>query len=39
MGMTMTRRMAYPMQIGSGTYDLMPSLSYRNGAGRLNWGA
>jgi hypothetical protein len=39
MGPIMTRRMAYPMQLGSGTYDLMPALSYRNGAGRLNWGA
>ncbi len=39
MGTLMTRRMAYPMQLGSGTYDLMPTLSYRTGAGRMNWGA
>ncbi|WP_281966918.1 transporter [Roseovarius nanhaiticus] len=39
MGMQMTRRMAYPMQLGSGTYDLMPTLSYRSGKGRFNYGA
>ncbi len=39
MGVPMTRRMAYPMQLGSGTYDLLPAISYRTGAGRLNWGA
>ncbi|PVA11142.1 alpha-amylase [Pelagivirga sediminicola] len=38
MGTPMTMRMAYPMQLGSGTYDLMPALAYRSGAGRVNWG-
>lgn len=32
------RRMAYGMQLGSGTYDLMPSLSYQNAKGRWAWG-
>ncbi len=33
-GMQMTRRMAYPMQLGLGTHDLMPALSYRGSRGR-----
>jgi hypothetical protein len=28
----------YAMQLGSGTYDLIPSLTYRNNYGRWNWG-
>jgi hypothetical protein len=29
----------YPMQLGSGTYDLMPGLSYFGDAGAWSWGA
>src|SRR5436190_10308243 len=29
----------YPMQLGSGTYDLMPGLTYVGDAGRWSWGA
>jgi hypothetical protein len=29
----------YPMQLGSGTYDLMPGLTYLGDAGRWSWGA
>ena len=29
----------YPMQFGSGTYDLMPGLTYLGEAGRWSWGA
>jgi hypothetical protein len=29
----------YPMQFGSGTYDLMPGLTYLGDAGRWSWGA
>ena len=32
-------RMAYSMQLGSGTYDLMPRLTWSDGKGRWNWGA
>jgi len=39
MGMRMVRRMSYGMQLGSGTYDLLPSLSWQTGKGRWNWGA
>lgn len=37
-GMRMVRRMSYGMQLGSGTYDLLPSLSWQTGKGRWNWG-
>ncbi|SFN52219.1 Putative MetA-pathway of phenol degradation [Roseovarius lutimaris] len=33
-----TRRLAYSMQLGSGTFDLHPSLTYETGRGALNWG-
>ena len=33
-----TRRLAYSMQLGSGTYDLHPSLTYETGKRALNWG-
>jgi hypothetical protein len=38
-GMRMVRRMGYGMQLGSGTYDLLPQLSFQTGKGALNWGA
>jgi len=31
-------RFPYPMQLGSGTYDLMPSLTYLDGMYEWNWG-
>src|SRR6056297_1178184 len=39
MGTTPEMRMAYAMQLGSGTVDLTPSLTWASGKGRLNWGA
>lgn len=39
MGMMMDMRSAYGMQLGTGTYDLVPSLTYLGGSGRLGWGA
>ncbi|MEM7739307.1 MAG: transporter [Pseudomonadota bacterium] len=39
MGMTPTLRLPYPMQLGSGTYDLKPGLTYRDRGGSLTWGA
>ena len=39
MGTRPIGRMAYTMQLGSGTYDLLPRLTWSNGKGRLNWGA
>lgn len=38
MGTLPTMRLAYSMQLGSGTYDLHPSLSYETGRGAVNWG-
>lgn len=29
----------YPMQIGSGTYDLMPGVTYSGNAGQFGWGS
>lgn len=37
-GRIMVGRMAYGMQLGSGTFDLHPALTWQNGRGRLNWG-
>ena len=39
MGMRMVGRMGYGMQLGSGTYDLLPQISWQTGKGRWNWGA
>lgn len=39
MGTISEMRMAYTMQLGSGTVDLKPSLTWTSGKGRLNWGA
>jgi hypothetical protein len=38
-GMMMEMRSAYGMQLGTGTYDLVPVLTYLGGPGRLGWGA
>jgi hypothetical protein len=34
----MTTSMPYPMQLGSGTYDLMPSVTYKHVINKLSWG-
>lgn len=39
MGTTPTMRLAYSMQLGAGTYDLHPALTWEHGRGALNWGA
>lgn len=38
MGGTPSPRLPYPMQIGSGTLDLEPGLTYLGNAGAINWG-
>lgn len=38
-GMTPTLRLPYPMQLGSGTYDLLAGLTYTGNADKLSWGA
>lgn len=32
------RKLPYPMQLGSGTYDLIPSITYRGKHGKIGWG-
>ncbi|MEL7445918.1 MAG: transporter [Pseudomonadota bacterium] len=39
MGMTPTVRLPYPMQLGSGTWDLEPGITYRDQSQVLGWGA
>ena len=39
MGMTPSPRMPYAMQLGSGTFDVKPALTYQERSGRLGWGA
>jgi len=39
MGGTPTLRMPYAMQLGSGTYDLMPGITYNGRQDRWGWGA
>ncbi|MDY7098120.1 MAG: transporter [Pseudomonadota bacterium] len=39
MGGTPTVRTPYPMQIGSGTWDLEPGLTYRDQSSSFGWGA
>ncbi|MCG2634554.1 MAG: transporter [Gammaproteobacteria bacterium] len=39
MGATPTLRLPYPMQLGSGTYDLLPGLTYSGEHGQLGWGS
>lgn len=38
MGTRPLRRMAYGMQLGSGTVDLHPMVTWQSARGRLNWG-
>lgn len=38
MGMRPEPRLPYPMQLGSGTYDFRPGLTYRDREGKLTWG-
>ncbi|MCP4376354.1 MAG: transporter [bacterium] len=33
------RKLPYPMQLGSGTYDLLPALTYTGQCNRWSWGA
>ena len=37
-GMRPTLRLPYPMQLGTGTYDLMPGITYAGHQGHLSWG-
>lgn len=39
MGTTPTPRLPYPMQLGSGTFDLKPSLTARSRTGKWSYGA
>ncbi len=39
MGMTPRVRLPYSMQLGSGTYDLLPGLTYYGNADKFGWGA
>ncbi len=39
MGTQPTLRMPYPMQLGSGTYDLLPGITYQTYQGKWNLGA
>jgi len=38
MGMQMDMRLPYSMQLGSGTYDLLPGITYYAGKEKLGWG-
>lgn len=38
MGGTPTVRLPYPMQLGSGTFDFTPGVTYRGRKGALSWG-
>ncbi len=38
MEMRPTVRMPYPMQLGSGTFDLLPGITYTSHSGNLGWG-
>ena len=38
MGGTPSPRLPYPMQLGSGTYDLKPAVTYFDRAGKIGWG-
>ena len=37
-GATPSPRLPYPMQIGTGTYDLKPGMTYRDRKGQIGWG-
>lgn len=39
MGMTTTLRLPYAMQLGSGTFDLLPGITYTGRKGDFSWGA
>ncbi|WP_120500344.1 transporter [Roseovarius sp. EL26] len=39
MGMTTNVRLPYSMQLGSGTYDLLPGVTYTGNSGMFNWGS
>ena len=39
MGRRPTMRLPYPMQVGSGTADLLPGITYTGSQERLGWGA
>ena len=36
---TPTLRLPYPMQLGSGTFDLLPGVTYTGQSGNVGWGA
>ena len=38
MSVTNTTRAPYPMQLGSGTWDLIPAVTYAHSVDRLGWG-
>lgn len=38
-GMRPTLRLPYPMQLGSGTYDFLPGVTYTAHSGKIGWGA
>lgn len=38
-GATPSPRLPYPMQLGSGTFDLTPGVTYTGQAGNFSWGA
>jgi hypothetical protein len=38
-GATPTLRLPYPMQLGSGTVDFLPGLTYTGADGKIGWGA
>ena len=37
-GATPTLRLPYPMQLGTGTYDFKPGITYFDRAGKIGWG-
>ena len=39
MGMTANLRLPYAMQLGSGTYDLLPGVTYTGKTNKIGWGA
>jgi len=39
MGGTPTPRLPYPMQLGTGTWDIKPGATYFDRAGKIGWGA
>ena len=38
-GARLTLRLPYPMQLGSGTFDLLPGITYTGNSGNVGWGA